>query len=573
METPELLNQNLPRDAHIDGDISLMLEFPENDKFFKKKKKLLEDMGSHANHVSIHSSASPGELESSLLLILQRARIINLDELELYFGGEDVTDMVGFNSPRNEMEALNSILKAIAKLDGEHRSTNTLEELRVASVNLISELGKKCKEESKVVSRSSCEPEKCLQQWGEDQGVKSQLEISYFEGAGRGAVARQDMRIGDIALEIPLSIVISDELVHEYDMYSILEKVEGMSAETMLLLWSMKEKHNSDSKFKLYFDTLPEVFNTGLSFGMEAIMALDGTLLLEEIVHAKEHLRAQYDELFPSLCNDHPDVFPPEQYRWDQFLWACELWYSNSMKIMFSDRKLRTCLIPIAGFLNHSTCPHIMHYGKVDSTTNSIKFPLSRPCNAGQQCFLGYGSFSSSHLLTFYGFLPQLDNYYDVIPLGHVFIADIDVASNEDCAGTDPTSDWTSHMVRGTWFSKNQGVFHYGLPLPLLDCMRRSRNPSLQSMTLTPENLEIELEILRDLCSMFEKMRDGLGDPEFDNRETTSWDVKLAVDFKDLQRRILSSIVASCQAGCELVVCEVQRYTLYCSATEREQHC
>lgn len=38
-----------------------------------------------------------------------------------------------------------------------------------------------------------------------------------------------------------------------------------MSVETMLLLWSMKEKHNPDSKFKLYFDTLPEVFNTGLS--------------------------------------------------------------------------------------------------------------------------------------------------------------------------------------------------------------------------------------------------------------------------------------------------------------------
>ncbi|XP_004231492.2 uncharacterized protein [Solanum lycopersicum] len=552
----ELLNPNLPHGANIGGDISLMLELPENDRFFKKKKKLLEDMGSHAKHTSIHSSASPGEVESSLLLMLERARIINLDELELYFGGEDVKDMVGFNSPRNEMEALNSILTAIAKLDGEHCSTTTLEELRVAAVNLISELGKKCKEESKVVTRSSCEAEKCLQQWGEDQGVKSQLEISYFEGAGRGAIARQDLRIGDIALEIPLSIVISDDLVHEYYMYSILEKIEGMSAETMLLLWSMKEKHNPDSKFKLYFDTLPEVFNTGLSFGMEAIMALDGTLLLEEIVQAKEHLRAQYDELFPSLCNDHPDVFPPEQYRWEQFLWACELWYSNSMKIMFTDGKLRTCLIPIAGFLNHSTCPHIMHYGKVDSTTNSIKFPLSRSCNAGQQCFLGYGSFSSSHLLTFYGFLPQLDNYYDVIPL------DIDVASNDDCADTDPTPDWTSHMVRGTWFSKNHGIFHYGLPAPLLDRMRRSRNPSLQSMTLTPENLEIELDILRDLCSMFEEMRDGLGDPELDNRETTSCDVKLAVDFKDLQRRIFSSIVASCQAGCELVECELQIYTL-----------
>lgn len=59
-----------------------------------------------------------------------------------------------------------------------------------------------------------------------------------------------------------------------------------------------------------------------------------------------------------------------------------------------------------------------MHYGKLDPVTNSLKFPLSRPCHAGEECFLSYGSFSSSHLLTFYGFLPRRDNPYDVIPLG-----------------------------------------------------------------------------------------------------------------------------------------------------------
>jgi len=67
-----------------------------------------------------------------------------------------------------------------------------------------------------------------------------------------------------------------------------------------------------------------------------------------------QHLRVQYDELVPPLCKNYPDVFLPELYTWEQFLWACELWYSNSMKVMFVDGKLRTCLIPIAGFLNHS---------------------------------------------------------------------------------------------------------------------------------------------------------------------------------------------------------------------------
>nr|GMD81981.1 N-lysine methyltransferase SETD6 isoform X2 [Ipomoea batatas] len=452
-----------------------------------------------------------GQLEDKLAL---------LDE-ELYFGGDDANNLV---------------------------------DLRQKTVDFISEFSNRIKEDTKICAECTIEKENSLLQWAESNGVKSKLRIAYVEGAGRGAIATQDLKVGDIALEVPISVIISENLVQESDMYSILKVVDGMSSETMLLLWSMKEKHNRNSKFKLYFDTLPEAFNTGLSFGVEAIMTLDGTLLLEEIVQAKEHLRLQYDELFPALCNDHPDIFPPELYTWEQFLWACELWYSNSMKIMFSDGKLRTCLIPIAGFLNHSTSPHILHYGKVDSTTNTIRFPLSRPCSTGEQCFLSYGNFSSSHLLTFYGFLPRLENPYDVIPL------DIDTTMDEGFENADIAPDWTSHMVRGTWFSKNHGVFHYGLPFPLLDHMRRARNPSFKTIALTQENLEIELEILGDLCSTFEAMMESLGDAETDDHcDNVMWDVKLAVEFTNLQRRIVSSIVNSCKAGCELLECELQK--------------
>lgn len=66
--------------------------------------------------------------------------------------------------------------------------------------------------------------------------------------------------------------------------------------------------------------------------------------------------------------------------------------------------------------------PHVVNYGRVDSATNTIRFRLSRPCSAGQECCLSYGNLSTSHLATFYGFLPQGYNPYDVIPLGE-FIA------------------------------------------------------------------------------------------------------------------------------------------------------
>lgn len=65
-------------------------------------------------------------------------------------------------------------------------------------------------------------------------------------------------------------------------------------------------------------------------------------------------------------------------------------------------------------------CPHVLRYGRVDSETKSLKFHVSRPCKRGEQCYLSYGSYPGSHLVTFYGFLPKGDNPYDVIPLGKV---------------------------------------------------------------------------------------------------------------------------------------------------------
>ncbi|XAR72384.1 [Fructose-bisphosphate aldolase]-lysine N-methyltransferase [Bertholletia excelsa] len=487
-------------------------------------------------------------------ILVQRARIIALDEVEFYFDGTDM-DSMEFCNPRIELEALHSILSLVDKIlsTGNYTTMGPLRDLRDATVNMIQELGNMIGLETTVVTSYSCDKEGHLLEWGKNNGIQTKLAVAYVEGAGRGAIATEDLNVGDIALDIPISVIISEELVQESDMCPILEKVNGMSSETMLLLWSMRERHNRHSKFKLYFDSLPEVFNTGLSFGINAIMALDGTLLLEEIVQAKEHLRAQYDELFPALCLEHPHIFPADLYTWEQFLWACELWYSNSTKIMFADGKLCTCLVPVAGFLNHSLFPHIMHYGKVDAASNSLKFPLRRPCKAGEQCYLSYGKFSSSHLVTFYGFLPRGDNPYDIIPL------DIDTPETGHCENGDPISDWSNHMVRGTWLSKNHGIFHYGLPTPLLDHFRRALCPTFQTNIHSQENLEIELQVLDDLHSTFENMLETFGETNMD--ESESWDMKLAMEFKALQRRIISSIVTSCNSGRKLVEQELGKWT------------
>lgn len=70
-----------------------------------------------------------------------------------------------------------------------------------------------------------------------------------------------------------------------------------------------------------------------------------------------------------------------------------------------------------------------------------------------------------------------------IIYLYHCFGADIDVGQ-ADCFEDCPMSNWTTHMVRGTWLSKNHNIFYYGLPSPLLDYLRRVRNPMQYEKTL-----------------------------------------------------------------------------------------
>ncbi|XP_021755921.1 N-lysine methyltransferase SETD6-like [Chenopodium quinoa] len=474
--------------------------------------------------------------------------------MELYFGASASDDGITeeFYSPRNELEALNCVLSLVDHSGKSDVTNASLKALRVAIISRIFNFGNKNKLETEMV-KEACDSEKHLTSWAESHGLVSKLQIAYVEGAGRGALATEDLGVGDIALEIPISVIISEDLVYESDMIHVLEKIDGISAETMLLLWSMRERHNIDSKYKFYFDALPKQFNTGLSFGVEATIVLDGTLALEEILQAKQHLRYEYDQLFPALSVSFPGLFSPEFYTWEQYLWACELWYSNSMKIMFPDGKLKTCLIPVAGFLNHSVCPHIMHYGKVDSVTNTLKFPLSRPCNRGEQCYLSYGNLSSSHLLTFYGFLPQEVNPYDIIPL--------DIEEGSDCSSEEGCQDDTKHMVRGAWLSvlTNQGLFYYRLPSPLLEHLRNAVNPGLHTMTLLQESLETEKKVLDDLYAIFDGMMKNLDDSVLEDRSSEKWDVQLAIQYKDLQKNIVSSILTACESGRKMVEHELKR--------------
>lgn len=100
-------------------------------------------------------------------------------QVELYFGEDDACSLVDFYSPRNEVEALNSILSLldVSLSTGKCIRVNVLQELREAIVQMIRDFGDKHIVKTTIVESNSLAKEESLLQWGEDHGIRTRLQI------------------------------------------------------------------------------------------------------------------------------------------------------------------------------------------------------------------------------------------------------------------------------------------------------------------------------------------------------------------------------------------------------------
>lgn len=99
-------------------------------------------------------------------------------QVELYFGVHDT--QLGFYSTRNELEALNSMLLLVNNsLSGQtYKQVNVLQDFQEAVIDKIHKIGNKYKVETKIDKTYICDKEEILVQWGENNGVRTKLEIA-----------------------------------------------------------------------------------------------------------------------------------------------------------------------------------------------------------------------------------------------------------------------------------------------------------------------------------------------------------------------------------------------------------
>jgi hypothetical protein len=199
--------------------------------------------------------------------------------------------------------------------------------------------------------------------WAEEQGIQSAIRIARF-GALRGCAAAKDIRPGDNVLSIPQSALLYDETISQTDLGRMLYALPGVSADNVLIIFTMIDRHEPTSQWDCFWKSLPAAFQTGLSFPPHVLGALAGTAAALEIQRGQAHLKAQFENtrpLFEALLKAYPDYFQPEWFEYDSYVWAAELWYSYAFEIEFPpNEKSKTVMVPFACHVNHSPWPHVV---------------------------------------------------------------------------------------------------------------------------------------------------------------------------------------------------------------------
>lgn len=101
-------------------------------------------------------------------------------QVDLYFAASDVIQLVKFHNPRNELEALHSVMLLIDNtiLSAKNLPVDVLQALRDMTLDKISALGNRIREDTVILENVSCDRETCLLQWSEGEGVKTKLDIA-----------------------------------------------------------------------------------------------------------------------------------------------------------------------------------------------------------------------------------------------------------------------------------------------------------------------------------------------------------------------------------------------------------
>ncbi|KAM3273348.1 hypothetical protein ACQJBY_042942 [Aegilops geniculata] len=239
--------------------------------------------------------------------------------------------------------------------------------------------------------------------------------------------AGQDLEAGDVAFEVPMSLVVTLERVLGDESVAELLTTNKLSELACLALYLMYEKKQGrDSLWYPYIKELDRQRGRGqlavespLLWTESELDYLNGSPMRDEVVVRDEGIRREYNELDTlwfmagSLFKQYPFDVPTEAFPFEIFKQAFVAVQSCVVHLQKVSLARRFALVPLGPPLltYKSNCKAML-----TAVDGSVRLLVDRPYKAGEPIIVWCGPQPNSRLLLNYGFVDE-DNRYDRIAI------------------------------------------------------------------------------------------------------------------------------------------------------------
>jgi hypothetical protein len=139
------------------------------------------------------------------------------------------------------------------------------------------------------------------------------FEDEYGENPQRILVASENLRCGDLVLEIPYNLIITEQ-IHK----NIIEKIinenkqlfpDSERSDLILIFVLLIEYHNEESFWKPYFNILPKKFHSPLFWEEKELELLKGSYAYNYTFYLKEKMKEKFNNVILPIVLKYSHIF------------------------------------------------------------------------------------------------------------------------------------------------------------------------------------------------------------------------------------------------------------------------
>ncbi|KAK3074636.1 Ribosomal lysine N-methyltransferase 4 [Teratosphaeriaceae sp. CCFEE 6253] len=278
--------------------------------------------------------------------------------------------------------------------------------------------------------------------WLQQQGtsISPRIEIADLrsQGAGRGVLAKDDIPDDEVLFSILRSSILTTETS---TLPADIKAKTDDSWLGLILAMAYECRQGSQSKWRSYFDVLPETFDTLMFWSADELKSLEGSAVLGKIGMATADT-AFTEQLLP-VMKQHATIFMTSEFSDAELLALCHRMGSVIMAYAFDlerpspdpahdqedgweeDQEESGSgakgMIPLADMLNADAD---RNNAKLFYEEDRVVMKSIQPIKAGEEIFNDYGPLPSADVLRRYGYVTSNYAKYDVVEISLQAIRD-----------------------------------------------------------------------------------------------------------------------------------------------------